>query len=123
MASSHKVKVSFLTNVSNKELLVLYRNAKIYWHAAGFGVDENRFVEAVEHLGITPLQAMAAGLVTMCHNNGGPARYIADGSNGYLYSSINELVEKTINTTAIDTGHIVHAAQNYVREHFFSECL
>lgn len=82
-------------NISHDDLRRRYSTALVYWHAGGYGIDENVHPENVEHVGITPLEAMASGCITFCYNAGGPKLYIKDGINGYLYSSIEELIDKT----------------------------
>lgn len=81
-------------NVSYDELLGLYLKARYYWHFAGFGIDDRKHPELVEHLGITPMEAMAMRAVPFCFNAGGPKELIADGVNGYLFDSLSELREK-----------------------------
>lgn len=87
--------IIFKPNISFTDLKQSYKSAMIYWHAAGYDVDENLHPEQVEHFGISPLEAMASKCLTFCHDSGGPKRYINQGSNGYLYSSMNDLVAKT----------------------------
>jgi glycosyltransferase involved in cell wall biosynthesis len=110
--------IEIQTNISNKELLELYRDAEIYWHAAGFGLNEDRQADGVEHLGITPLQGMAAGAIVFCHNSGGPRRYIHSGENGFLYNSVNELVEQTASLEKKTEEKIREAGIEYVRSNF-----
>jgi glycosyltransferase involved in cell wall biosynthesis len=45
-------------------------------------------------LGITPLEAMAAGCLTFCYKAGGPRILIKDGLNGFLFNSDKELIKK-----------------------------
>lgn len=60
----------------------------------GYGIDETKHPEMVEHLGITPLEAMASGCLTFCYNAGGPKEIIKDGQNGFLYNDNDELIKK-----------------------------
>jgi glycosyltransferase involved in cell wall biosynthesis len=73
----------------------LLHRSSIYWHAAGLNVDESVNPQNCEHFGISPLEAMSAGSVPFVVNNGGPASYIQDGYNGFLYETSEELIEKT----------------------------
>ncbi len=82
------------TNISFTELLNLYQKAKIYWHFTGYGINEEKNPELVEHLGITPLEAMANECITYCFNAGGPKELIKDGFNGYLFNNYDELNRK-----------------------------
>ncbi|MFA5136111.1 MAG: glycosyltransferase [Patescibacteria group bacterium] len=81
-------------NVSFNELQKLYRVSSYFWHFTGYGVNENQNPHIVEHLGMTPLEAMATGTIPFCYNAGGPKEIILDGKNGYLFKDIAELVKK-----------------------------
>lgn len=113
--------IEIKTNLSQKEIIDLYASAKIYWHAAGYGMDEDSNPDAVEHLGITPLQGMAAGAVTICHNSGGPRRYIRNGENGYVYNTLEDLVAITSSLSDDPMQRISTEGSLYVREHFSKE--
>jgi glycosyltransferase involved in cell wall biosynthesis len=112
--------IELCPNVSFDELDKLYKLATFYLHMAGYDVDENQHPEQVEHLGITPLEAMASGCITYCYNAGGPKEIIKDGENGFLFDSQEELFKK------IDLGfknkdlrnNIVSNAKKFVKENF-----
>lgn len=89
--------VEIQTNLSYSDLLDLYCSAKIYWHAAGFGEDLNKYPERAEHFGITTLEAMAAGCAPMVFPAGGQREIVEDEKEGLYWKSIKELTEKTIN--------------------------
>lgn len=108
-------------NVPYQELLKIYKSARFYWHFTGYDVDENLHPEQVEHLGITPLEAMASGCVTFCYNAGGPREIITEGKNGYLFKSQSELVNKMQSILGKDNKPLQMEAQNYVRTNFSYE--
>ncbi|MDA1317482.1 MAG: glycosyltransferase family 4 protein [bacterium] len=83
--------IVFKSNISFTELLNLYRSSQFYWHFAGYGVDEINQPENVEHLGITPLEAMASGCITCAYGAGGPKEIITSGENGILFTKQDEL--------------------------------
>ena len=87
--------VQFKTNISFTALRDLYKSASLYWHFTGFGVDVQKTPEQVEHLGMTPLEAMASRVVPFCFNAGGPRELIETGKNGFLFSSKEELLQQT----------------------------
>ena len=87
--------IQFKTNISFNVLRELYKEASLYWHFTGFEVDALTHPEQVEHLGITPLEAMASRAVPFCFNAGGPQEFIADGKNGFLFNSVEELLQQT----------------------------
>ena len=93
LAGSDK-SIIFKTNVSISELHKFYKRASYYWHFAGYGVDEKKHPEAVEHLGITPLEAMASGCLTFCYSAGGPKETIDNGKTGFLFKNDKELIKK-----------------------------
>lgn len=76
-------------------LLDIYGKAKIFWCAAGFGVNEKTSPERLEHFGMTTVEAMAGGAVPLVFNAGGQKEIVEDGVNGYHWNSINELLKKT----------------------------
>lgn len=89
--------IVFKPNVSFYELHELYKKSEFYWHFAGYGVDENAHPEEVEHLGITPLEAMAMGCMTFCVSAGGPKELIQNGKTGFLFKTESELATKMNN--------------------------
>jgi glycosyltransferase involved in cell wall biosynthesis len=88
--------VVFKPNVELYELYRLYKLSTYYWHFAGYGVDEEKNPEQVEHFGIAPLEAMASGCLSFCYSAGGPKELIVDGKNGFLFSTTDELIDKMI---------------------------
>jgi glycosyltransferase involved in cell wall biosynthesis len=86
--------ISIETNISFARLQELYKEALVYWHFTGSGVDERLHPEQVEHLGMTPLEAMASQAVPFCFNAGGPRELIEHKKNGFLFSSSDELIKE-----------------------------
>ncbi len=83
-------------NVSLNELYKLYGLSTYFWHFAGLGIDEKEHPEQVEHFGIAPLEAIAAGNVAFCHNSGGPKEIFNDGETGFLFNNEEELIKKIL---------------------------
>ncbi len=115
--------IVFAPNISHQQLNEYYEKANIYWHCTGYGIDEHDSPEKMEHFGITPLEAMANGCITMCVNSGGPKLFISDGENGFVYETIEELVNKTL--LVIQNNDIVNriqtAGKQFVKENFSYE--
>ncbi|OGK62028.1 hypothetical protein A2334_04115 [Candidatus Roizmanbacteria bacterium RIFOXYB2_FULL_38_10] len=110
-------------NLSYTKLLEHYRKAMFFWHFTGFGTDENKQPERVEHLGMTPLEAMAAGSIPFCFNAGGPRELIKEGHNGYLFNTQNEVIQKT-NALIFDEQKyktMQKNGKNFVSKHFSYE--
>lgn len=78
-----------------KKLKELYGKAKIFWSAAGYGVDETREPQKMEHFGITPVEAMAAGCVPMLFKGGGYREIINPEVDGFLWNLTGELYKYT----------------------------
>ncbi len=93
--NSQNLPVEFAVNPNFKDLQEIYSKSKIYWHAAGFEVNENKHPENTEHFGMTVVEAMASGLVPVVVAKGGIPEIISDEKDGYLWETINELVSKT----------------------------
>ncbi len=87
--------VEFAINPPFDVLKKIYSKSKIYWHAAGFDVDENIHPENTEHFGITIVEAMASGVVPVVISHGGIPEIVDNGVNGFLWKTIDELVSKT----------------------------
>lgn len=87
--------VNFIVNPDFSVVSQELSTASIYWHAAGYQVDESAHPEATEHFGIVVVEAMAAGCVPLVANRGGLKEIIHPELNGYLWDTIDELVAKT----------------------------
>lgn len=87
--------VEILEGVDFNTLADLYGKAKLFWSAAGFGVNEKNHPEQVEHFGITTVEAMAGGVVPLLFNAGGGKEIVENGADGFLWNSISELVTMT----------------------------
>ncbi|MBX9789751.1 MAG: glycosyltransferase family 4 protein [Pirellulales bacterium] len=84
------------TDVSARELRDLLAHAAILWHAMGYGVDAQRDPSRLEHFGMVITEAMAAGAVPIAFRGGGIPEMIAQGENGVLWSSFDELRQATL---------------------------
>lgn len=82
--------IKLMVNISFAELKNFYAEAKIYWHAKGYGEDEEKNPERFEHFGISCVEAMAAGGVPVVFDGGGLREIIKEGC-GFLWSTKKEL--------------------------------
>ena len=89
----------------------LYGISRIFWSASGYGVDEKKNPEEVEHFGITVVEAMSAKGVPVVYAAGGHKETVRNGVNGYLYTSVDELVGIT-KTLIEDSKKLNKAAFN-----------
>lgn len=90
--------IEIYKNISFEKLKMFYNQAKIYWHAAGFGEDLELHPERAEHFGISVIEAMAAGCLPIVFNGGGLSEIVKDKENGFLFNNLSELKQLTIKT-------------------------
>lgn len=90
-----KCQAQLVANVERDKLKSLYERASIFWHAAGYGEDENSRPELAEHFGISTVEAMAAGCVPVVINKGGQREIVQHGVSGFLWNTTEELKEYT----------------------------
>ncbi len=93
--SAKKLNVEFVVNPNFQTLQLLYSKAKIFWHSAGFGINETIHPDKVEHFGMTTVEAMASGSVPLVCNKGGQKEIITS-TTGFLWDTIPELVNQTL---------------------------
>lgn len=91
--------VFFHVNVSRQEVEKVYLQSKIYWHATGFGEDENYQPIRFEHFGISPIEALSAKCIPLLFNGGGLREVIGAlnlDKQRHLFNTIEDLVSNTI---------------------------
>jgi len=93
MAEDYPIEI--VENPNFARLVRLYGKARIFWTASGYGIDEEKEPEKVEHFGITTVEAMAAGCIPIVMRKGGQKEIVQDGENGFLWETVEELIEKT----------------------------
>jgi glycosyltransferase involved in cell wall biosynthesis len=87
--------IEIVTSPDFKTLTDLYGKAKFFWSASGYGEDEEKNPEKVEHFGITVIEAMAGGAVPVIFAAGGHKEIIKDGENGLLWAKEKDLLVDT----------------------------
>jgi glycosyltransferase involved in cell wall biosynthesis len=87
--------VTFVTSATRQELEEWYRKAMIYWHAAGYGIDESVHPERVEHFGISPAEAMLAGAVPLVVPKGGLKEVVGPLLDELGWQTPTQLADKT----------------------------
>jgi glycosyltransferase involved in cell wall biosynthesis len=92
-AVGHPIEVH--VNATGETVRRLLGEASIYWHAGGFGEDEQRNPQRFEHFGITVVEAMAAGAVPIVFAAAGPAEIVEHGVNGFHWRTPDELIVLT----------------------------
>lgn len=91
--------IFFHLNIDRKKVEKILLKSKIYWHATGYGENENKNPIKFEHFGIAPIEAISAGCIPVLYNGGGLKETVEiifkDEKDNYLFSKIDELVKKT----------------------------
>lgn len=85
--------VNFYPNLQYDDLIKMYGQSSIYWHAAGF---EEEDPTKMEHFGISTVEAMAAGCIPVVIGKGGQVEIIEHSKNGFLWESVEELKDHTL---------------------------
>jgi glycosyltransferase involved in cell wall biosynthesis len=80
-----------VANLPRNELRSLYERAGIFWHASGYGEDQNVDPLMVEHFGISTVEAMAAGCVPVVINKGGQSEIVEHEISGFVWETLDEL--------------------------------
>jgi len=112
--------IYFHNNVSFTELKKLFSQAKIYWHATGLDEDEDRNPLAMEHFGITTVEAMASGCVPVVINKGGQ-KEIVNSESGFKWNNREELITQTLELIHNPNKLEELSAEAIKRSKFFSK--
>ncbi|BCX14738.1 MAG: mannosyltransferase [Patescibacteria group bacterium] len=81
---------------SFESLVDLYGKSSIFWSASGYGIDDEKQPERVEHFGIVVVEAMASGCVPLVYNAGGHREIVKNKRNGFLWRKTEELKDLTL---------------------------
>jgi glycosyltransferase involved in cell wall biosynthesis len=88
--------VEIIESPDYKTLKDLYGVAKIFWSASGYGENESKNPEKVEHFGITVVEAMAGKAVPLVYRAGGHKEIVSEGENGFLWDTPAGLIKKSL---------------------------
>lgn len=124
---AHDLPIEFYHHLSKKELSTWYQKASIYWHAAGYKIDEAIEPEKVEHFGITTVEAMSYGLVPVVVGKGGQLEVLGQDLQSFLWQTLDECVSVT---STLITNHVLrkdaqlqalHQAKSFGPEKFMQK--
>lgn len=88
--------VDFHVDAPRRELEELLETSSLFWHATGFGEEQDREPEKLEHFGITTVEAMGHGCVPLAFDCGGQPEIIRQGETGFLWRTREELLDHTL---------------------------
>lgn len=118
--------IKFYPNLGYDNLIELYGQSCIYWHAAGLGETDPT---KMEHFGISTVEAMAGGCVPVVIGEGGQREIVENGRSGYLWGTLDELKELTLKLIKEDSLREKMAvastqrAKNFSKEYFEREII
>jgi len=127
--SAKDLPIRIMESPAFSQIKELYGKSRIFWSASGYGVDEKKNPEKVEHFGISVVEAMSAKCVPVVYAAGGHKETVKDGVNGFLYTSIEELVgvtktliddPKKLNKTAVSA---LSSSKKYGYDRFEKEIM
>ena len=111
-ARGHAIKI--VENLPIGKLRLLYSQASIYWHATGFGEDEAKNPEKMEHFGIATVEASAAGAIPIVIAMGGQKEIVKDGKNGRFWTTKAQLYEATLDVIG-NKDQFLKLSQNAIK--------
>lgn len=94
IAMARAYPIYFHVNADDNDVLMLLGCSPIYWHMTGVSMPQ--IPGAQEHLGLTPIEAMASGAVPICFASGGPLETIQHSRTGFLVNGVQELLQTTL---------------------------
>ena len=109
-----------VANLPRNELTSLFERASIFWHASGYGEDQNVDPVLVEHFGISTVEAMAAGCVPVVINKGGQSEIVQHGVSGFVWETLDELQDYTNRLIRDDNLRLQMSAAARTRAQMFS---
>jgi glycosyltransferase involved in cell wall biosynthesis len=112
--------VFFHFDVSRDGLEQLLNSSSLFWHATGFGEDQEAEPEKLEHFGMSTLEAMTHGCVPLVYRCGGQPEIVENGVSGFLWDSVEELGDLTLNLACDPTKRNNVARAAHARSQLFS---
>jgi glycosyltransferase involved in cell wall biosynthesis len=94
--------VTFETNVSLNNLLSIMREAKVYFHPM-----------VGEHFGISIVEAMAAGLVPIVADVGGPTEFVPNKYHFHTFKEAVEIISTAFNTAYTERVQISNSVSKF----------
>lgn len=111
--------ITLLCDISSSELIELYTQSQIFWHAKGLNSSPDR-PEFTEHFGISTVEAMAAGCIPIVFQAGGQLEIVENEQSGYFWQTEDELIQKTMSIIQDDDRANWMSQNARVRSQLFS---
>ena len=87
--------VEFRINVPHRELVAIFAQARLFWQATGFGKDQDAETGAVETFGMAMVEALGSRCVALAYHAGGAGEILDTVDPGLLWTSLEQLCEKS----------------------------
>jgi glycosyltransferase involved in cell wall biosynthesis len=111
--------IKLIHELSRQALNDWYARASLYWHATGFGVDEQEHPEKMEHFGISTVEAMASRAVPIVINRGGQPEILGDELTELLWQDKQTCLGKTVELMNNEAKRTALAAKAQQRAQHF----
>lgn len=109
--------IELMPNLTNPDILKLYGEASIFWHACGLGENDPQLIE---HFGMTTVEAMQNYCVPIVINDGGQREIVEHEISGFLFSTEEELISWTLKVISDDDLRKRIAQGAYEKSHRFN---
>jgi O-antigen biosynthesis protein len=109
--------IELMPNLTKSEILKLYGEASIFWHACGLGENDPSLIE---HFGMTTVEAMQNYCVPIVINGGGQREIVEHEISGFLFSTVEELISWTLKVINDDDLRKRIAQGAYEKSHRFN---
>jgi GT2 family glycosyltransferase len=109
--------IELMSDLTNSEILKLYEDASIFWHACGLKEDNPHLVE---HFGMTTVEAMQNYCAPIVINGGGQKEIVEHGVSGFLFNTEEELISWTLKVIENDELRKKIAQGAFEKSHQFS---
>lgn len=80
------------SGMKSEELKELLSHSKIFFHAKGYGKNQDKEPQEFEHFGMATAEAMAQGCVPVVFNGGGQKEIVEHGISGFLFNTKEEAI-------------------------------
>jgi glycosyltransferase involved in cell wall biosynthesis len=98
----------------------LLNSCSLFWHATGFGEDQEAEPEKLEHFGMSTVEAMTHGCVPLVFRCGGQPEIVENGVSAFLWDTTEELEDRTLRLAHDPTDRNAMAKAAHARSQFFS---